>query len=199
MKKILSLLLVFTSVFWLFAFLSSAEDHTHEVGSYAADQTTETEHAFYCSICEELVFQSHNFNETGECECGFKHKHQRTYTSNDPIGHDFLCSKCNRAYREYFHIFNENGECECGYIYHVHSTDYYMFDIDTHRYFCKECNSLILERCTFNENGKCVCGNEDVYAMNIFSALLQPYRSLLSACRYFFKVILVMYSNLLFK
>jgi len=139
MKRILSLVLVFTCIFSSFAFLTSAEEntetntetstetgteHVHEQNPYFA-YYTETTHTYDCSTCGEAYTENHIPAEEGKCPCGyFDHEHKPeawvmfgVYSDDSSAAHSYICSECEFwGWIEEEHAFDENGVCPCGWV-----------------------------------------------------------------------------------
>lgn len=190
MKKVTAFILAFILVFSSASVFASAE-HTHEVGLYADELSTELHHSFYCQACGELVSQNHSFNENGECDCGYiKHIHVKLYVIIHESYHTFNCKECGSMFTEW-HTFNENGECECGYAKHVHTPDAYGFTPTSHLYYCKECYVQVSEYHTIDENGKCVCGYVHPDKASVFETMIQPFKMMISTYRFFISAFII--------
>lgn len=167
MKRVLSLVLVFTCIFSSFTFLAGAEESTEESTETNTETSTKT-----------------------STETGTEHVHERfsyiaCYTETT---HTYKCSTCDEYYTEN-HIPAEEGKCPCGYFDHEHKPEaWYMGGIYSddklavHSYICSECEvwGWIEEEHTFDENGICPsCGMFDSENPNLNS--FDTLRSLFSA------------------
>ena len=175
MKRILSLVLVFTCIFSSFTFLASAEESTEESTEASTETSTE-------ASTDESTEES-----TGEST---GHVHERNpnnllvyYTETT---HRYQCSTCDEYYTEN-HIPAEEGKCPCGYFDHEHKPEAWfmsgMYTEETgtaHSYLCSECSNaaVITEEHTFDKNGVCPCGMYDKEKIVESQDLISVYRAL---------------------
>lgn len=187
MKRILSLVLVFTCIFSSFTFLASAEESTETSTETSTEASTET--------------NTETSTETNT-ETSTEHVHERSpyivyYTETT---HRYKCSTCDEYYTEN-HMPAEEGKCPCGYFDHEHKPEaWYMVGLysdDTravHSYICSECKVLgwIEEEHTFDENGICPsCGwiDSENPNLNSFDILRTFFRLFPSIFNFLAKII----------
>jgi len=158
MKRILSLVLVFTCIFSSFAFLTSAEENTETSTETSTETNTETS--------TEASTDESTEESTG-------HVHERN--PNNPLvyytetTHRYQCSNCAEYYVE-DHTPDEEGKCPCGYFDHEHKPEAWYMSAGTenggianHVFLCSECSicAIIVEEHNFDEKGICWCGMYD--------------------------------------
>lgn len=168
MKRILAIIFVaviIVSPLQVFA-ASHSSGTVHTVERYTS--FNERTHIFTCSECGLSIVETHRFNASGNCDCGyFIHNHSvAEYTSYNDRTHIFRCEKCRVSIVE-THAFDSNGNCDCGYFTHGHSVgEYSYYNERNHIFKCEKCGVSVVETHRYDEEGKCVCGYS-VHSQNV--------------------------------